>query len=714
MRDLLRPLAAGAALLTVSLTAFAALDPVPPPMQMEAKHPEISRNVTKLIEELHYSRPDIDNSYSSAILDRYLDALDGNRMYFLESDVASFGRYRYEMDDRAKNGELQPVFDIFNLFRQRSRARVERALEMLQTEPDFTIDESFVFDRSELPWPVSEQAMDEVWRRKVKSDALSLMLTGKTWPEAAEVLTDRYENLYKRMTQLTPDDVFETFMNALAHTMDPHSSYLSPRQSEEYRIQMSLSYDGIGASLQPEDDYVKVVEVIPGGPAQIDGQLKPEDRITGVGEGDDGELVDVIGWRLDDVVQLIRGPGGTTVRLQVLPAGAAPGSPVKVIALVRDKVKLEEQAAKSEVKEIDYQGRKYKIGVIDVPSFYQDFAARSRGDDDYTSTSRDVTRLIHELQAQGIDGLLMDLRQNGGGHLSEATELSGLFIDRGPVVQLRETRGDAQVLDDPNPGIVYDGPMAVLVDRYSASASEIFAGAIQDYKRGIIIGQQTFGKGSVQNLFSLDRVMRGNDNGQLTLTIGKYYRITGESTQHRGVLPDVELPSLVDAETVGESTRDTALPWDRIKPTQYKPFQKLDGEIETLQADEQQRTQTDPELAYLLGDISALEKIRSEKAVSLNIEKRKAEREEVQDDQLVRENERRAAAGLEPLATVEDLDEAEAPEAILLNEASRIVAEMVADRTAPGGRKQLLTGTADEATASNSRNSAANSADLSQ
>jgi carboxyl-terminal processing protease len=679
--------------LAVGLPAFAALEPVPPPIQMQGKHPEISRNVTKLIEELHYSRPQIDNSYSSAILDRYLDALDGNRMYFLESDVASFGRYRYEIDDRAKDGDLQPVFDIFNLFRQRTRERVEQALAMLTTEPDFTADESFVFDRSDLPWPVSQEEMAEVWRKKVKSDALSLMLTGKTWPETAKVLTDRYENLYKRMTQLTSDDVFETFMNALAHTMDPHSSYLSPRQSEEYRIQMSLSYDGIGASLQPEDDYVKVVEVIPGGPAQIDGQLKPEDRITAVGEGKDGELVDVIGWRLDDVVQRIRGPGGTTVRLQVLAAGAAPGSPQKVIALVRDKVKLEEQAAKSEVKEVEYQGRKYKVGVIDVPSFYQDFAARSRGDQDYTSTSRDVARLIRELEAQGIDGLLMDLRENGGGHLSEATELSGLFIDRGPIVQLRETRGDAQVLDDPNPGIVYDGPMAVLVDRYSASASEIFAGAMQDYKRAIIIGQQTFGKGSVQNLFSLDRVMRGDNNGQLTLTIGKYYRITGESTQHRGVLPDVELPSLVDTKTVGESTRDTALPWDRIKATNFKPFQKLDTEIQSIQAAEQSRTQTDPELEYLLGDISALNKVNNEKSISLNLAKRQAEREEFQDDQLARENARRAAVGLQPLAGVADLDKAEAPDQILLNEATRIVAEMVAD-TRPGNakRQQLLTG----------------------
>src|SRR5690606_17846894 len=393
--------------------------------------------------------------------------------------------------DRVKSGELAPVFDIFNVFMQRTHERVSYALELLQTQPDFTIDEEFRFDRTDLPWPVSEEEMREVWRKKVKSDALSLMLTDKTWEETVELLTERYENLYKRITQLTADDVFETYMNAVAHTMDPHSSYLSPRQSEEYRIQMSLSYDGIGASLQAAGDYVKVMDVIPGGPAQIDGQLKPEDRITAVAQGPD-EFVDVIGWRLDDVVQIIRGPSGTTVRLQVLPAGATPGSPQKVITLVRDKVKLEEQAAKKAVETIEIDGQEFKVGVITVPSFYQDFAARSRGDAEYTSTSRDVARLIAELEAEGISGLVMDLRANGGGHLTEAQELSGLFIDDGPVVQLKETSGSVQVLDDPSPKqVVYDGPLVVLVDRYSASASEIFAGAIQDYGRGIVIGQQT-------------------------------------------------------------------------------------------------------------------------------------------------------------------------------------------------------------------------------
>jgi carboxyl-terminal processing protease len=672
----------GALVVSAGFASFAATEPLPP-LQIEAKHVPISTNVAKLIEELHYSLPRLDNSLSSAILDQYLDTLDGNRMYFTAADIASFNRLRYELDDRTRTGDLQPVFDIFNLFRKRAGERIDTAIALLATEPDYTLDESFQWDRSELPWPATDEEINEVWRKNVKSDGLRLILTGKTWAEAAETLKDRYERSYRRITQLTTDDVFETYMNAVAHNMDPHSSYLSPRQSEEYRIQMSLSYDGIGASLQLEDDYVKVMNIIPGGPAQIDGQLKPEDRITAVGEGT-GEPVDVIGWRLDDVVEKIRGPGGTRVRLQILPAGAAPGSPEKTIELVRDKIKLEEQASKKELLEIPFDNRTYRIGVITVPSFYQDFAARSRGDEDYTSTSRDVARLIEEFKAEGgIDGLVMDLRANGGGHLSEATELSGLFIERGPIVQLRESRGTIQQLDDPSPTAVYGGPLAVLVDRYSASASEIFAAAIQDYDRGVIVGQQTFGKGSVQNLFPLDRLMRGTDNGQLTLTIGKYYRVTGESTQHRGVIPDIELPSMVDASTVGESTRETALPWDRIQPTRFRADPALAAQIDDLRAHQQLRASNDPEFSYLLSDIAAIKEINAQKSVSLNLDGRIAENKRLEEGRLARENARRAALGLDPLASIEELEDTETSDAILLRQAARIVAEIADRKSAP-------------------------------
>ncbi len=676
MRELFGRVCTSALVVFAGFASVAAVEPLPP-LQIQPKHPAISTNVAKLIEELHYSLPRLDNSVSSAILDQYLDTLDGNRMYFTAGDIASFNRLRYELDDRTRTGDLQPVFDLFNLFRKRAGERVEHAIALLATEPDYTLQETFQYDRSELPWPVSEAELDEVWRKNVKSDALRLILTDKTWAEATVTLKERYERSYKRITQLTAEDVFEFYMNAVAHNMDPHSSYLSPRQSEEYRIAMSLSYEGIGASLQLEGDYVEVTNVIPGGPAHIDGQLKEKDRITAVGE-EGSEPVDVIGWRLDDVVQKIRGPGGTRVHLQILPAGAAPGSPEKTIELVRDRIKLEEQAAKKSLIEIPFDGRNYRIGVIDVPSFYQDFAARSRGDDDYTSTSRDVTRLIEEFKTDGgIDGLVMDLRANGGGHLSEATELSGLFIERGPIVQLRETRGTIQQLDDPSATAVYGGPLAVLVDRYSASASEIFAAAIQDYDRGVIIGQQTFGKGSVQNLFPLDRLMRGTDNGQLTLTIGKYYRVTGESTQHRGVIPDIELPSMVDAEAVGESTRETALPWDRIQPTRFRPATTLTAAINDLRAHQVARASNDPDFGYLLSDVAAIREINAQTSVSLNRDERVAENKRMEESRLARENSRRTALGLEPLTSIEQLDDVETSGEILLHEAARIVAELV-------------------------------------
>jgi carboxyl-terminal processing protease len=676
VRELFGRVCTSALVVLAGFASVAAVEPLPP-LQIQPKHPAISTNVAKLIEELHYSLPRLDNSLSSAILDRYLDTLDGNRMYFTSADIATFNRLRYELDDRTRTGDLQPVFDIFNLFRKRAGERVEHAVALLATEPDYTLQETFQWDRSELPWPASDADLNEVWRKSVKSDALRLMLTDQTWAETTDTLRERYERSYKRITQLTAEDVFEIYMNAVAHNMDPHSSYLSPRQSEEYRIQMSLSYDGIGASLQLEGDYVQVTNVIAGGPAHIDGQIKAQDRITAVGE-QGGELVDVIGWRLDDVVQKIRGPGGTRVRLQILPAGAAPGSPEKTIELVRDKIKLDEQRAKKNLLEIPFNGRTYRIGVIDVPSFYQDFAARSSGVDDYTSTSRDVTKLIEEFRADGgIDGLVMDLRANGGGHLSEATELSGLFIERGPIVQLRETRGTIQQLDDPSPAAVYGGPLAVLVDRYSASASEIFAAAIQDYDRGVIIGQQTFGKGSVQNLFPLDRLMRGTDNGQLTLTIGKYYRVTGESTQHRGVIPDIELPSMVDAETVGESTRDTALPWDRIQPTRFRPASPLTAAIDDLRAHQVARATNDPDFGYLLSDVAATRELNAQRSVSLNREERVAENKRMDEGRLARENSRRTALGLEALATIEELDDVETSDEILLHQAARVVAEFV-------------------------------------
>jgi carboxyl-terminal processing protease len=482
------------------------------------------------------------------------------------------------------------------------------------------------------------------------------------------------------MDQLNSDDVFETFMNAFAHTLDPHSSYLSPRNSEEYRIQMSLSYFGIGASLQIDDDYVQVINIIPGGPAAIDGKLQPKDRITAVAQGEDGELVDVIGWRLDDVVQLIRGPADTVVRLQIMPAGALPGAELKTLSLTRNQVKLEEQAAKSKIVTIPRDGREWSIGVIEVPSFYRDYRALSNGDKDYTSTTKDVKRLIGELEEKGIDGLIMDLRDNGGGHLTEATALSGLFIDNGPIVQLRNSNGRISRLDDPDPvaRVAYNGPLAVLVNRFSASASEIFAAAIQDYARGLIIGQQTFGKGTVQNLYSLDQYVRRPDDeglGQLTLTIGKYYRVTGESTQHRGVDPDITLPSPIDAAQIGESVRESALPWDTIQTTNFHRGAPLDTTIASLTANFNSRIKDDPDYLYLVEGIRDIEELRSQKTVSLDIEKRRAEREQAMEKQLQRENVRRAALHMDPIKSAEELEDVDGPD-VQLDQAAAIVTDL--------------------------------------
>ncbi|MGD9386838.1 MAG: carboxy terminal-processing peptidase [Gammaproteobacteria bacterium] len=641
------------------------------------RHGKVSRLVTTLFERSHYRRMPVDDVASSRMLDAYLEALDGNHQYFLASDIEEFEALRSGLDDSVKRGQLQPVFDVYQRYLQRTRERLEYALSQLEVEHDFTVDEEFLFDRSDVGWPTSRAELDDIWRKRVKNDAIGLMLTGKDWEETREILDGRYRQVLKRFEQVKSDDVFETFMNAFANTMDPHTSYYSPRNSEEYRIQMSLNYDGIGATLQLQDEYVTIMNVIEGGPAALDGSLKPKDRIIGVGQGDQGEFQDVIGWRLDDVVDLIRGPSGSTVRLQVLPGGATPGGAPVVIPLVRDKVKLEAQAARKELLEFEYEGEPRRVGVITVPSFYQDYNARVSGARDYTSTTADVRRLTEELKAEGIDGLVLDLRNNGGGHLSEATAMTGLFVPSGPIVQLRDTSGRVEVLEERSEGPVYDGPLAVLVNRFSASASEIFAGAIQDYGRGVVIGQQTYGKGTVQNLYPLDRYAPGNEPrfGQLTLTVGKYYRVTGASTQHRGVIPDIVIPSAIDTHIVGESTRDTALPWDQIKPTPYPRQGNLGNAIEILAAGHTERRAADPNYRHLLGNIEAIEERRARKSVSLDIEARRAENEAAEAEELARENERRAALGLEPAESLDALEEEDAPD-VQLDEAARMVLDL--------------------------------------
>jgi len=660
-------------------------------LQKLDKHEEISQLVKKFFENSHYSEIRINDEVSSKILESYIDSMDGNKSYFLLSDIEYFNNLSNQIDDMIGSQSLQPVFDMYEVYRTRAKERMTYALQQLELKKDFTIDENFLFDRSNSTWANTINELNEIWRKRVKNDALNLKLTGKEWSEIQELLNKRYSRFLKQMDQLNNDDVFESFMNAFTHSLDPHSSYMSPRNSEEYQIQMSLSYYGIGATLQIEDDYVLIVNLIPGGPAAIDGKLKPKDKITAVGQGVDGKLIDVIGWRIGDVVELIRGPENTVVKLQILSSGAIPGASEKIINITRNQVKLEDQAAKSNIISVPRENTEWNIGVITIPSFYRDFKSMMDGNRDYASTTKDVKRIIKELKEKNIDALILDLRSNGGGHLTEATALSGLFIENGPIVQLRNANGRISRLDDPDPSrrLAYDGPLIVLVNRFSASASEIFAAAIQDYGRGIIVGQQTFGKGTVQNLYPLNRYIKkpkDKEFGQLTMTIGKYYRVTGESTQHRGVMPDIELPSHIDLQLVGESTRKTALPWDTIRTAKFKLYNPaLENAIPSLSKKSISRSKTNDDLRFLIEEIEKLKNFRAKKTISLNLEQREQERNTEIQDQLKRGNERISALNLELgieapdfIKSLEELEQLDLPEVdINLNEAAEIAADLI-------------------------------------
>ena len=678
------------ALLTVGsssrLTANTSLLP-PGALAPTARERMIARQVGSLLEEAHYSKLKIDDSLSPRVMDKFIDGLDGQRSYFLASDIAEFETHRLRFDDMIRTGDIEPAYLIFARYQQRNRERVQHALALLDREPDFSLNESFEFDRESAPWAKDSAELDELWRKRVKNDAISLLLTNKSWTEARDVLRTRYERVLKRADQVKPEEVFELFLNAYARTFDPHSSYFSPRNSEEYKIQMSLNYEGIGASLQLVDEYVTIMNLIEGGPAAAAGTLKINDRITAVGQGRDGSMTDVVGWRIDDVVQLIRGKGGTPVRLQILPAGAAPGSPEKTVEFMRGKVTLEAQAAKKELKTFRRGEREHKVGVINVPGFYSDYDAQRAGDKDYRSTTRDVRKLIDELKKEGVDSIVMDLRGNGGGFLPEAQSLTGLFIDRGPVVQVQFSGGDKEVLDDDQSGVAYEGPLVVLIDRFSASASEIFAGAIQDYGRGVVVGQRSFGKGTVQNLVPLSRWSARPVNGQLTVTIGKFYRVTGESTQHRGVEPDVTLASPISLADIGESSLDDALPWDRIQAAGFGQPGQLTPSIAKLVTEENARQRRDPDYRWWLADIAAVEKLRSQKSLSLNIETRKADRAALETERLTRENERRAARQQPALKAISELDSAELPD-VILDQAVQVAGDMVQFGSVLAARRQ--------------------------
>lgn len=616
----------GFLLVFVSAGVFGAQDSLK--LQPKPVFGKEARVISYILDNNHYRKIRLNDSLSAVILDRYVDELDNSKSYFLASDVKSFARFKYSIDDLTRNENVNPAFEIYAVFAKRYQERMNYVMNnLIQKDFDFTVDEYYETDRDKESWAASQDELNEVWRKIIKSQALSLKLAGKKQEEITESLKTRYQRFSKSFSQFNSEDVFSIYMNAITESYDPHTNYLSPKQSDLFKQQMSLSLEGIGAQLQSENDYTKVVRILPGGDAQKSGKVNVNDLIVGVGQGKEGEMVDVVGWRLDDVVKLIKGPKGTTVRLLLLPAKTGVNGPSQEVVLVRDKIKLEDQAAKKEVINYPMQGRSVKLGVISLPSFYMDYDAYQKGDPNYRSTTRDVKKLIGELKAEGVDGIVMDLRNNGGGSLPEAVDLTGLFIKEGPVVQVKNSTRKVEVLPDDNKEVFYPGPLVVLTNRFSASASEIFAGAIQDYQRGVVVGESTFGKGTVQTVLDLSRFINEKEPvGELKLTFQKFYRVTGSSTQHKGVEPDVNLPSAFNVEQYGESSYPSALPWDVIKPV---PFQKTDlvssQVVAELNKSYLERTKSDVSLKKYIDETNDLKLNLAQTKVSLNESKRRAE-----------------------------------------------------------------------------------------
>ena len=618
------------------------------------EHARTTAEIISRLRHQHFQRTQVflDDQLSSTVLDRYLEELDRDRSYFLASDIEEFEQYRDKLDDALKTSNLTPAFDIYNRYQLRVTDRLKFMLKELKkgiNRLNFKQDDYLTIERKELPWAKSLQELDKLWHKRLKNAVLSLKLTDKEPEKITELLIKRYENQLNRVQQTISEDAYRMYMNSLTLSYDPHTQYFSPRATKNFNIRMKLSLEGIGAMLQLEDEYTKVTRVIPAGPADKAGQLKANDRIIGVGQGEDGEIVDVIGWRLDDVVELIRGPKDSVVRLSIQQSNAVDKQQSKTIAITRDTVKLEEQAASKKIIELDNYGKKYKLGIIDIPKFYIDFEAASRGDPDYRSTTRDVRKLLKELMADDVQGIVIDLSDNGGGSLREVNELIGLFITDGPTVQVKGVSGRVYVHTDDDEDVTYKGPLAVLVNRLSASASEIFAGAIQDYRRGLVIGTQTYGKGTVQAMMPLK-------HGQITLTQQKFYRISGNSTQNRGVIPDIELPSLYDINEIGESALDGALPWDRIRATEYQPYTDFASLIPRLNDLHQRRAANDPDYTHLVKTNQLIEERRHLKTLSLNEDKRKADQKSLEAFQLKLENDRRLAKNMEPIKSIDELE----------------------------------------------------------
>ena len=593
----------------------------------------------------HYKPEPLDDVLSGKIFDGYMESLDADRAFFLKGDIDKFAGYRTSFDDALRDRRLQPAFDIFNVYVQRVAARTAHARKLLTQDFDFTVKESYDFDREDAPWAATPAELDDLWRKRVKNDVLRLKLAGKEMAAIRATLDKRYANFESRVREISSEDLFQSFMNAYASAIEPHTAYMNPRTTENFNIAMRLSLEGIGAVLQRDDEeYTVIRSIVPGGPADLSKKVKVGDRVVAVGQGKQGAMTDVIGWRIDDVVELIRGPKDSYVRLDILPAEAGSDGKHEIVTIARQKVKLEEQAAKQRVIDVPDGDITRRIGVIELPTFYQDFEGRRRDERDYRSATRDVQKLLAELKEQRVDGLVIDLRNNGGGSLTEAIELTGLFIDEGPVVQVKDSSKRVQVESDPTRGTSWDGPLAVLVNRSSASASEIFAAAIQDYGRGLIIGEPTFGKGTVQNLVDLDMFARGEEPGlgQLKLTVAQFFRIDGGSTQHKGVVPDIAFPVTLDAADFGESAYDNALPWTQIDKADFRSEANFSPLLPMLQREHAKRVAADQEFRWWSEDVAEYRKQRADKTISLNEAERRAERDQQEARRKLREEQRKA------------------------------------------------------------------------
>ncbi len=606
----------------------------------------------QVLSRYSYKHVTLDDQLSSQIFDSYLKALDSEKMFFLQSDIDHFDYARTKLDDAILDKDLTIPYAIFNLYQQRIAERFVYARSLLKKGFDFKKKESYQLSRKDAPWPKSKVELNDIWRKRVKNDWLRLKLAGNNDKNIVVTLGKRYDNMLASMSKVNSSDVFQDFMNAYAMSIDPHTNYFGVRASEEFDISMKLSLVGIGASLYDKDEYTTIKELLAGGPALLSGKLKPGDRIVGVGQGENGPIVDIMGWRIDDAVALIRGGEDTVVRLDVLPAEAGADGKHKLVSLVRKKITLENQAAKKSIIEIKDAGVTRRIGVISLPEFYQDFAARQNGDKDYKSATRDVSRLLGELKTDKVDGVLVDLRNNGGGSLDEAIRMTGLFVGKGPVLQQRDSKGNISVDSDTDTGVVWKGPLAVLINRGSASASEIFAAAIQDYGRGVVIGETSFGKGTVQTVADLDQIARNDkpEFGEVKMTIAQFFRINGGTTQLRGVKPDISLPSLTDTEDFGESSFSNALPWTQIQAADFKPEGDLSMILPLLKVNHEKRVSHDQDFKYLQEDIAEFDKMREKNLISLNEAERRKEREAQEAREIAREKSQGGkAAASDPL-----------------------------------------------------------------